>query len=110
MREFLYVDDMAAASLHVMGLPRAVYEENTLPMLSHINVGYGKDLPVSELARLVGVVVGYVGKIEFDTTRPDGTPRKLLDSTRLRSLGWTPHTSLQIGLEQAYKDFVENHA
>jgi GDP-L-fucose synthase len=109
MREFLYVDDMAAASVHVMSLPKHEYERHTEPMLSHINVGYGDDLAISELARAVADVVGYRGDIRFDTSKPDGTPRKLMDSSRLRGLGWAPKVGLRAGLVQAYKDFTENH-
>jgi GDP-L-fucose synthase len=105
-REFLYVDDMAEACLHVMQLDRAAYAANTQPMLSHINVGSGEDLPIRELAEQVGRVVGYRGRIEFDTTKPDGTPRKLMDVTRLKALGWKPRVALDEGLARAYEDFV----
>ena len=105
-REFLYVDDMAAACVHVMGLDRAVYAANTQPMLSHINVGTGEDLQIAELARLVGRVVGFAGNIEFDTTKPDGAPRKLMDVTRLKALGWQPQVGLEQGLALAYQDFL----
>ncbi len=107
-REFLYVDDMAAACVHVMNLPKDVYDAETEAMLSHINVGYGTDVSIAELAQLVARVVGYEGRIEFDTGRPDGTPRKLLDSSRLRSLGWQPATELEDGLRRAYADFAAN--
>ena len=110
MREFLHVDDMAAASVHVMNLPKATYDRQTQPMLSHINVGVGEDITIADLARTIGKVVGYAGDIRFDTSKPDGTPRKLMDSTRLNSLGWTPRVPLQDGLAQAYQDFVEHHA
>lgn len=105
-REFLYVDDMAAACVHVMGLDRAIYAANTQPMLSHINVGTGEDLQIEELARLVGRVVGFAGNIEFDTTKPDGAPRKLMDVTRLKALGWQPQVGLEQGLALAYQDFL----
>lgn len=110
MREFLHVDDMAAASVHVMNLAKPVYEQHTQPMLSHINVGVGEDITIADLARTIGRVVGYAGDIRFDTSKPDGTPRKLMDSGRLRDLGWTPRIALQDGLAQAYRDFLENHA
>jgi GDP-L-fucose synthase len=89
-REFLYVDDMASACVHVMQLPQGDYEKHTEPMLSHINVGFGEDISISDLAQLVAGVVGFDGDIVFDTDRPDGAPQKLLDSTRLNSLGWRP--------------------
>ncbi|HDX9484578.1 TPA: GDP-L-fucose synthase, partial [Escherichia coli] len=88
MREFLYVDDMAAASVHVMELDEAIYQQNTQPMLSHINVGTGVDCSIREMAETMASVVGYQGKIVFDVTKPDGTPRKLMDVTRLKNLGW----------------------
>ena len=106
MREFLYVDDMAAASVHVMNLAKAVYEQHTQPMLSHINVGYGSDMTIAELARSVGQAVGYTGAITFDTSKPDGTPRKLMDSGRLHSLGWRARVPLNDGLAIAYQDFL----
>lgn len=106
MREFLYVDDMAAACVHVLNLPREVYDAHTLPQQSLINVGYGSDVSIAELARLVGKVVGYRGEIVFDTSKPDGTPRKLMDSGRLRGLGWAPSIDLEAGLEATYADFV----
>ncbi|EKI2970787.1 GDP-L-fucose synthase, partial [Escherichia coli] len=87
MREFLYVDDMAAASVHVMELDEAIYQQNSQPMLSHINVGTGVDCSIREMAETMASVVGYQGKIVFDVTKPDGTPRKLMDVTRLKNLG-----------------------
>ena len=107
-REFLYVDDMAEASIHVMQLPGSEYEKYTEPMQSHINVGFGGDITIAELARAVAGVVGFGGDIVYDADRPDGTPRKLLDSSRLRSLGWRPRTGLEEGLRLAYADFVKN--
>lgn len=104
-REFLYVDDMAAASVHVMNLPKATYDQHTSAMQSHINVGYGSDITIAELARIVGQVVGYPGTIDFDTSKPDGAPRKLMDSSRLKSLGWQAKVNLQNGLMLAYQDF-----
>lgn len=105
-REFLYVDDMAAASVHVMNLDKAIYDQHTKPMLSHINVGYGCDVTIKELAESVGKTVGYQGEITFDLSKPDGTPRKLMDSIRLNSLGWTPKVDLIKGLDLAYNDFL----
>lgn len=104
-REFLYVDDMASACVHAMQLPRSDYEKHTKPMLSHINVGYGEDVSIGELTQLVAGVVGFDGDIVFDTDRPDGAPQKLLDSTRLNSLGWRPQTGLEEGLRLAYAAF-----
>jgi GDP-L-fucose synthase len=105
-REFLYVDDMASASVHVMNLPKDQYDAHTLPMQSHINVGFGSDVTIAELAHTVGKVVGYGGQITFDVTKPDGAPRKLMDSGRLQSLGWTAKVDLEAGLNIAYQDFV----
>ncbi len=109
-REFLFVDDMASASVHVMNLPKSTYDQHARPMQSHINVGYGSDITVAELARTVGQVVGYTGEIDFDTSKPDGAPRKLMDSSRLQSLGWQAKMSLQDGLARAYQDFLKNNA
>ena len=108
-REFLYVDDMAAASVHVMHLPKATYDQHTSPMQSHINVGFGSDITIAELARIVGQVVGYQGEIDFDTSQPDGAPRKLMDSSLVNSLGWQAEVSLQDGLALAYKDFLASY-
>ena len=108
MREFLYVDDMAAASVHVMQMDPAAYQAQTLPMQSHINVGSGKDVTIKELAHTIGRVVGYTGRIEFDITKPDGTPRKLMDSSRLQSLGWQARIELEAGLALAYADFMSH--
>lgn len=106
-REFLYVDDMANACTHVMDLSKSIYEKNTEPMLSHINIGFGEDVSIGELARIVGKVIGYSGLIEFDSSKPDGSPRKLLDSSRLKKLGWTPLIDLEKGLALAYRDFLK---
>lgn len=103
-REFLYVDDMAAASVFVMQLPLATYQAHTQPMLSHINVGYGSDITIAELARAVGQAVGYQGNIAFDTSKPDGAPRKLMDSARLNEMGWSAKVQLDAGLARAYQD------
>lgn len=105
-REFLYVDDMASASIHVMNLPKDQYDAQTLPMQSHINVGYGSDVTIADLAHTVGKVVGFTGQISFDATKPDGTPRKLMDSGRLHALGWAPKVDLESGLRIAYQDFM----
>ena len=105
-REFLHVDDMAAASIFVMNLDKVGYDANTQPMLSHINVGYGSDLTIREAAQTVAEVVGYQGTIQFDTTKPDGTMRKLMDSTRLKNLGWQATINLKQGLQQAYADYL----
>ncbi len=105
-REFLYVDDMAEASVHVMALDKKSYAAHTQPMLSHINVGTGTDVTIAELAALIGKVVGYSGRIEYDPAKPDGTPRKLMDVSRIRALGWKPRVALEEGLAAAYRDFL----
>ena len=105
-REFLYVDDMAAACVHVMNLPPTLWAANTKPMQALLNVGFGSDVSISELARTVASVVGYEGEITFDTSRPDGPPRKLLTSERLHELGWQPKINLEQGLALAYADFA----
>ncbi len=110
MREFLHVDDMAAASVYVMNLGDASYQENTQPMLSHINVGTGVDCTIKHLAETMAEVVGYKGEVVFDATKPDGTPRKLLDVSRLKSLGWQASTSLKDGLAMTYNWFLANQA
>jgi GDP-L-fucose synthase len=109
-REFLYVDDMAAACLHVMQLPKALYDIHTQPMQSHINVGSGSDVTIAELAQHIARTVGYTGRITFDANKPDGAPRKWMDSARLNALGWMPQIILQQGLAAAYQDFVSHHA
>ena len=105
-REFLHVDDMAEASLFVMDLPRAAYEAETEPMLSHINVGTGEDVPIAELARLVAEVTGFQGEIVFDRSKPDGTPRKLLDVSRLARMGWRARIPLAEGVRDAHAWFL----
>jgi GDP-L-fucose synthase len=105
-REFLYVDDMATASIHVMNLAKGVFDLYTSPMQGYINVGYGDDVTIADLAHAVSDAIGYYGEIKFDTSKPDGTPRKLMDSGRLNSLGWKPHVNLQNGLIKAYADFM----
>ena len=108
-REFLYVDDMAAASFYVMNLSKNHYEQQTKPMLSHINVGYGSDITIKELAILVSQTVGFQGAIEFDSSKPDGSHRKWMDSGRLNALGWQAHVNLEKGLALAYEDFMKNN-
>ena len=105
-REFLYVDDMAAASVMLMNLPKARLDAHTQPVQSHINVGFGEDITIKELAVAVGQTVGYQGVIDFDTSRPDGSARKLMDSSRLHALGWKAQVSLVAGLATAYQDFL----
>lgn len=108
MREFLHVDDMAAASIYVMELDDITFKANTQPMLSHINVGTGIDCTIRELAETVAKVTGYTGKLSFDVTKPDGTPRKLMDVSRLEQLGWKASISLEDGLKNAYQWYLEN--
>ncbi|CFU85046.1 GDP-L-fucose synthase [Yersinia pseudotuberculosis] len=106
MREFLHVDDMAAASVHVMELSDQIYQTNTQPMLSHINVGTGVDCTIRELAETMAKVVGFTGNLVFDSTKPDGTPRKLMDVSRLAKLGWCYQISLEVGLTMTYQWFL----
>jgi GDP-L-fucose synthase len=108
-REFLYVDDMAAASVFVMNLPIQAYQAQTTPMQSHLNVGFGSDVTIAELAQAVGQAVGYRGDITFDTSKADGAPRKWMDSSRLNALGWRAQVDLVAGLRAAYADFVQSH-
>jgi GDP-L-fucose synthase len=107
-REFLHVDDMAEASLFVFDLPTDRYQANTEPMLSHINVGYGEDVTIADLARLVAEVTGFKGEIVFDTTKPDGTMRKLMDSSRLGAMGWKPSIMLADGVRETYRWFLDH--
>lgn len=107
-REFLHVDDMAAACVHVMELDDETYQAHTQPMLSHINVGTGVDCSIRELAETIARVTEYQGELKFDSTKPDGTPRKLMDVSRLKALGWQSSISLEDGLRNAYRWFVEN--
>ena len=109
MREFLHVDDMAAASVHVMDLPDEVYRAHTQPMLSHINVGTGVDCTIRELAETVAKVTGFQGRLGFDASKPDGTPRKLMDVSRLAALGWKASIGLEEGLRDAYAWFLAHH-
>jgi len=106
MREFLYVDDMAEASLFVLELDENTYKANTQPMLSHINVGTGKDVTIREMAETMKEVVGYTGKLIFDASKPDGAPRKLIDVTRLKRMGWKYNIDLEDGLKKAYKWYL----
>ncbi|QIB50798.1 GDP-L-fucose synthase [Pseudomonas sp. OIL-1] len=108
MREFLHVDDMAAASVHVMNLDNSVYQQHTQPMLSHINVGTGQDRTIRELAETISQVTGFQGRLTFDASKPDGTPRKLMDVSRLAALGWNAQIGLEDGLRDAYSWFVEH--
>ena len=110
-REFLYVDDMAAASVFVMNLRKSVYNEHTTPMQSQINVGYGSDITIAQLAKAVSHAVGFEGNINFDPTQPDGAPRKWMDSNRINALGWQAKVDLEQGLVLAYQDFKQrsNH-
>lgn len=108
-REFLYVDDMATACIHVMNLDKTTYDKHTQPMRSHINVGCGYDITIRKLAELVGKVVGYQGEIAFDNSKPDGPPRKLMDSARLNTLGWQAKVDLEAGLKMAYEDFLKSY-
>jgi len=107
-REFLHVDDMASACIHVMNLPDEIYADHTEPMLSHINVGTGEDVTIRELAETIQQVIGFKGELQFDTTKPDGTPKKLLDVTRLNELGWQAKIGLKKGLESTYQWYLEN--
>ena len=108
MREFLYVDDMAQASLFVLELDEKTYKANTQPMLSHINIGTGKDTTIREMAEAMKQVIGYEGELTFDTTKPNGAPRKLIDITRLKEMGWTYNVSLKEGLRETYKWYLKN--
>jgi GDP-L-fucose synthase len=104
-REFLYVDDLAQASIFVMELEQAIYLQRTQSMLSHINVGFGSDVSILELAVLIKEVVGYSGQISFDTSKPDGAPRKWMDSSRLGEMGWKAKMPLKDGLQRAYLEY-----
>jgi len=108
MREFLHVDDMASASIHVMNLALRVYRQVSDERLSHINIGTGVDCTIAELAQTIKSVVGYQGEIQYDASKPDGTPRKLLDVSRLNDLGWQAKIDLQHGLERTYRWFLNN--
>jgi len=105
-REFLYVDDMAAASVHVMNLPKTVYDQHTSPMHNHVNIGSGADVTIAEVAQTIAQIVGFTGQIKFDTNKPDGAPRKWMDSSRLNALGWQAKVGLLEGLAVAYQNFL----
>jgi nucleoside-diphosphate-sugar epimerase len=107
-REFLYVDDMAAACVFLLNLPKDIYAASTQPMLSHINVGMGSDVSIAGLARTIAKVTGFEGRISFDTTKPDGAPRKLLDVSRLTNMGWTAGVQLEEGIRQTYDWYLAN--
>ena len=109
MREFLYVDDMAEASLFVLELDEKTYKANTQPMLSHINVGTGKDVTIKEMAKAMKEVVGFEGKLVFDSNKPDGAPRKLIDVTRLKNMDWSYSVNLKEGLEKTYKWYTKEN-
>ncbi len=106
-REFLFVEDMAAASVFVMQLDKATYDSQTQPMQGHINVGFGSDITIVELATAVAKAIGYQGRINFDPTKPDGAPRKWMDSSKLNKLGWEPKVSIELGLQKAYEAMRE---
>ncbi len=108
-REFLHVDDMASASIYIMNLPIDEYQKVTSPMLSHINVGSGVDCSIAELVGIIAEVTGFAGTINYDTSKPDGVRRKLMDSTKLKGLGWQPEFVLKEGLTHAYQWLVENY-
>jgi len=110
MREFLHVDDMASAGLFVMDLDKAVYAQQVPPTLGHINVGSGGDISIANVARAISDIVGFKGELVYDSTKPDGAPRKLVDSSRIKNIGWKPLVSLQRGLELAYQDFLEHNS
>jgi GDP-L-fucose synthase len=106
-REFLFVDDMAKASVFIMELNKEQYDANTSPMLSHINVGFGSDISIRDLAYLLKEVIEYPGEIQFDTSKPDGTPRKLMDSSKIQDMGWKATKPLKEGLFQAYQSYLK---
>ncbi|MGI6775661.1 GDP-L-fucose synthase [Acetomicrobium sp.] len=107
-REFMHVDDLASACVYIMNLDKDIYDNFTQPMLSHVNVGVGKDCSIKELAETIAEVVGFYGEICFDTSKPDGTPQKLLDISRISALGWSAKISLEEGLKHTYQWFLEN--
>lgn len=109
LREFLFVDDLAKACVFIMNLSKDIYTQNINPMQSHINVGYGEEISIADLALTIKEIVGYSGKVVFDSTKPDGSPRKLLDSSLIKKLGWTPSTNLIDGLKSTYNDYLNNY-
>ena len=108
MREFLYVDDMARACVHTMDLSEGIYKKHIKPMCSHINIGSGNDLTIEELAKTTQEIIGYKGKIKFDANKPDGSPRKFMDSQLINRLGWKPEVDLKEGLLRVYLDFKKS--
>lgn len=109
-REFLHVDDMALAALYILDLPVRIYADNTRPMLSHINIGSGTDVSIRELAGMIARATGFRGRILTDPSKPDGTPRKLMDNSLMKAMGWRPRIELEEGLAATYRWFVENHS
>lgn len=109
-REFLHVDDMAEASLFVLDLPKQTYEANTQPMLSHINVGTGQEVSIAQLAESIAQVTSFTGKIVFDSSKPDGTPRKLMDVSRLKQMGWSAKINLKDGLDDTYRWYQQTNS
>ena len=108
-REFLHVDDLASACIHIMNLKKSYYKSFTKPMLSHINVGSGRDVTIKNLSKIIKKVVGYKGKIEYDLTKPDGPKRKLMDSSLINSTGWVPKISLENGLKETYQIYLNEN-
>lgn len=108
LREFLHVDDMSAAAVHIMNIDKKLYQQQVMPMLSHLNVGTGKDCSIKELTEIIAEIVGYKGKIVWDKTKPDGPPRKLMNSNKIRSLGWQPKFDLHNGIQDTYNWFLSN--
>ena len=106
MREFLYVDDMASASLFILELDEETYKANTSPMLSHINIGTGRDISIREMVQIMKGVVGYTGRITFDKIKPDGALRKLTDVAKLEKMGWKYSVELKTGLKKTYKHYL----
>ena len=107
-REFVYIDDMSAAIIHVMNLDLSKYRDHTEVMVSHINIGFGDDITIQELAKKLVKIVGYEGKLSFDLDKPDGVFRKLMDSSLIESLGWKASVSLEDGLTLTYADYLKN--
>ena len=108
MREFLHVDDMAQASIHVMNLDSEIFSSHTKPMLSHVNIGTGVDCTIKELAETISRVTGFKGSLKFDLSKPDGTPRKLMNVTRTNNLGWSAKITLEAGLRSTYLWYLDN--
>ncbi len=108
-REFLYVDDLASACTHIMNLDKKNYQNLTNPMCSHINVGKGVDISIKDLSYIIAKIIGYKGEIKFDTSMPDGTMKKLINSNLIKNSGWVPSISIESGIKLAYKDFITSH-